>query len=146
MHQGHGGHLTTYINSTVRTGEEPSSKGLKKHIEGQYKKSISKLKTPAAQSRKTAEMNTHLQHIDNNKEHYDNLLKMHDHIQKSKNILVKNLEQHEGGLDHHISTKRSKPEGFVVNHNGEPTKLVNREEFAKANFARGEMLKASKTK
>jgi hypothetical protein len=146
MHQGHGGHLATYINSTVRSGEEPSSEGLKKHISNQYSKAIKKLKTPAAQSRKQAEMDAHVKHIDDNKEHYDNLLKMHHHLQQAKNVLVHNLEQHEGGLEHHIGTKRSKPEGFVVNHNGEPTKLVNREEFAKANFARGELLKASKNK
>jgi hypothetical protein len=146
MHQGHGGHLATYINSTVRSGEEPSSEGLKKHISNQYSKAIKKLKTPAAHSRKQAEMDAHVKHIDDNKEHYDNLLKMHHHLQQAKNILVQNLEQHEGGLEHHIGTKRSKPEGFVVNHNGEPTKLVNREEFAKANFARGELLKKDKIK
>ena len=59
---------------------------------------------------------------------------MHNHIQKAKNVLVKNLEQNEGGLEHHIDGKRTGPEGFVVNHAGEPTKLVNREEFAKANL------------
>jgi hypothetical protein len=37
-------------------------------------------------------------------------------------------------LEHHIDSKESKPEGFVVHHAGEPTKLVNRTEFAKANL------------
>jgi len=62
------------------------------------------------------------------------MLKMHSHLQAAKNVLIKNLEQHEGGLEHHIDNKRSKPEGFVVNHGGEPTKLVNRKEFARANL------------
>ena len=44
------------------------------------------------------------------------------------------LNQHEGGLEHHIDSKRTNPEGFVVNHSGEPTKLVNRAEFSKANL------------
>jgi len=33
MHQGVSGPLETYINHTVRSGEEPSAEGLKKHIE-----------------------------------------------------------------------------------------------------------------
>ena len=77
-------------------------------------------------------------HIEKNKSHYDNLLTMHHHLQQAKNTLVNSLETHEGGLSHHIDGKKSKPEGFVINHehNGktEPTKLVNRAEFAKANL------------
>jgi len=133
-HQGDAGHLATYINHTVRTGETPSAEGLKKHIASKYKKEIDKLKTPAAQSRKASEANKHADHIDNNKEHYNNLLKMHHHLQQAKDILVNNLNQHEGGLEHHIGKKRTNPEGFVINHAGEPTKLVNRAEFSKANL------------
>ena len=59
---------------------------------------------------------------------------MHNHLQKAKDVLVKNLETHTGGLEHHIDNKPTGPEGFVVHHAGEPTKLVNRKEFAKANL------------
>jgi len=133
-HRGETGHLSTYINQTVRTGEKPSTKGLQDHISEKYKKAGAKLKTPAAQSRKQTELKSHVTHIENNKEHYENLLKMHHHLQQAKNVLVRNLEQHEGGLEHHIDNKRTGPEGFVVNHAGEPTKLVNRAEFARANL------------
>ena len=133
-HRGEAGHLSTYINHTVRTDEVPSAEGLKKHITNQYKKAGSKLKTPAAQSRKNTEAQSHLQHIDANKQHYDNLLTMHHHLQQAKNVLVSTLAQHEGGLEHHIDGKKTGPEGFVVNHAGEPTKLVDRKEFAKANL------------
>jgi hypothetical protein len=134
MHRGEGGHLETYINHTVRTDEKPTAEGLKEHISGKYKKLAAKLKTPAGQSKKEAEAKGHLDHIEKNKESYDNLLTMHHHLQQAKNVLVSNLEQHEGGLEHHIDGKKSKPEGFVVNHSGQPTKLVNRKEFAKANL------------
>ena len=63
-----------------------------------------------------------------------NLATGHHHLQSAKNVLVSTLNQHEGGLEHHIDGKRTGPEGFVVNHSGEPTKLVNRAEFAKANL------------
>jgi len=133
-HRGEASHLETYINHTVRTDETPSSEGLKKHIQSKYDKMASKLKTPAAQSRKNTEARSHMNHIDANKQHYDNLLAMHNHLQMAKNVLVSTLNQHEGGLEHHIDGKRTGPEGFVVNHAGEPTKLVDRKEFAKANL------------
>jgi hypothetical protein len=47
---------------------------------------------------------------------------------------VNTLQQHEGGLEHHIECKKTGPEGFVINHAGKPTKLVDRAEFAKANL------------
>ena len=111
-----------------------SAEGLKKHIQGKYDKVASKLKTPAGQSRKSLEAKGHMNHIDANKQHYENLLTMHHHLQSAKNVLVSTLNQHEGGLEHHIDGKRTGPEGFVVNHSGEPTKLVNRAEFARANL------------
>ena len=133
-HGGETGHLSTYINHTVRTDEKPSAEGLKNHIADKYKKASAKLKTPAAQSRKETEAKTHSKHIDAHKKDYENLLKMHHHLQQAKGVLVNTLNQHEGGLEHHIDSKRTGPEGFVVNHAGEPTKLVDRKEFAKANL------------
>jgi hypothetical protein len=133
-HRGAGGHLETYINQTVRTGEKPTAKGLQKHIQDKFIKAASKLKTPAAQARKETEAKSHVQHIEGNIEHYNNLLNMHHHLQQAKNVLVKNLEKNTGGLEHHIDGKPTGPEGFVVNYGGEPTKLVNRAEFARANL------------
>ena len=59
---------------------------------------------------------------------------MHHHLAQAKNHLVSSLETHEGNYQHHIEGKKSKPEGFVVHHDNEPTKLVNRPEFAKQNL------------
>ena len=136
-HQGEHTHLTTYINKTVDTGEVPHVEGLKKHIKGVYDKAASKLKTEKGQAGKHAESNEHTSHIEKHKEHYQNLLTMHHHLQQAKNTLVKHLETHEGHYEHHINGQKSKPEGFVVNHTHEgktePTKLVNRAEFAKRN-------------
>lgn len=133
------GHLETYINHTVRTDEVPHVEGLKKFIENKYKKLSEKLKTSAAKSKKAAESKSHTKWIDHHSDHYENLLKMHHHLQQAKDILVSNLNQHEAGLEHHIETKgdkfkRTDPEGFVMNHGGQPTKLVNRKEFSKANL------------
>jgi hypothetical protein len=133
-HSGEAGHLATYINHTVRTDEKPTPEGLKKHIADKYKKSIEKLKTPAAQSKKASELKSHMDYIDANKKHYKAALDMHQHLEKAKNVLVRTLNQAPGGLEHHINDKPTDPEGYVVNHAGEPDKLVNRKEFAKANL------------
>ena len=140
-HMGEGGHLESYINHTVRTDEKPSADGLAKHIMGKYEKAASKLKTPAGQAKKMAEGKAHVAHINNNRQHYENMLAMHGHLQKAKDVLVRNLNQHEAGLEHHVEIeggemKRTDPEGFVVHHPDvpTPTKLVNRKEFSKINL------------
>jgi hypothetical protein len=133
-HQGEAGHLSTYINHTVRTDETPTAEGFMKHLKNVHQKLADKVKTEKSKNEKLSAGAEHASHVKKNKEHYDNLFKMHQHLQKAKNTLTSALETHEGGLEHHIEGKKSKPEGFVVNHKGEPTKLVNRAEFAKANL------------
>ena len=137
-HQGEGGHLSTYINSTVRSGESPSVKGFQKHLAAHHEKSASKMKTAGGAAKHTAAGAAHVAHVEKHAGHYSNLLQMHHHLTQAKHTLVHNLAKHEGGLEHHIAGKKSKPEGFVINHKfkgqSEPTKLVNRPEFAKANF------------
>jgi hypothetical protein len=133
-HSGEAGHLGTYINKTVRHDEVPSVKGFKEHIAAHHEKEASKVKTEKAQSAKRAEGAAQVAHAEKHKEHYGNLLSMHHHLAQAKNHLVKSLETHEGHYEHHIEGKKSKPEGFVVNSDHGPDKLVNRHEFAKANL------------
>lgn len=137
-HKGDSGHLGTYINSTVRNDSVPTAKGFQEHIKNHYEKAAQKLKSEKGQAGKRAQGTEQVAHVEANKEHYDNLLNMHQHLQKAKNVLVKNLDQHTGGLEHHIGSTETQPEGYVVNHTHEgkqePTKLVNRAEFSKANL------------
>lgn len=137
-HQGDGNHLATYINQTVRTGETPSVDSFKEHIANKYKNMVSKLKTEKSQNAKLDELRGHVNHIEKNRKHYDNLLQMHGHLQSAKNELVKSLESNEGSYAHAIGGQASKPEGFVYSHTHEgktePTKLVNRAEFARQNL------------
>lgn len=133
-HSGESGHLATYINKTVRHDEVPSVKGFKEHVAAHHEKEASKVKTEKSQTAKRAEGASQVAHIEKHKEHYGNLLSMHHHLAQAKNHLVKSLETHEGHYEHHIEGKKSKPEGFVVNSEHGPDKLVNRHEFAKANL------------
>jgi len=133
-HRNAGGPIEAHINQTVRTGEKPSVNGLKKSIDDKYTKEIAKLKTPAAQARKEADKNAHIEHIENNKDHYENFFKMHNHLQQAKNALVHVLARHTGGLEHHVGDAAVKPEGFVATHKGKVSKLNDRQEFNRLNF------------
>jgi hypothetical protein len=133
-HSGEHGHLSTYINKTVRHDEVPSVKGFKEHIKDVHEKQAAKVKTEKSKSEKTGEGAKQISHVEKHKAHYGNLLTMHHHLAQAKNHLVNSLETHEGNYQHHISGKKSKPEGFVVHHDNQPTKLVNRPEFAKQNL------------
>jgi hypothetical protein len=133
-HQGEGGHMATYINKTVKNSEKPTPRGLQQHIIDKSEAAQSKLKTTTAANKKASETKVEVDHIQKNKEHYDNLLKMHQHLAAAKNSLVTTLNTHPGTLSHHIGATPTAPEGFVVHHENEPTKLVNRAEFSKANL------------
>ena len=99
-----------------------------------YQKQADAVKTEKSKAMKIGEGEGQLAHIDSHKEHYDAAFKMHSHLQAAKNTLVSSLESSKGGYDYHINGEQSKPEGYVVNHKGEPTKLVNRAEFARQNL------------
>lgn len=131
-------HTKTYINSTVRTGEQPSSEGLSNHLMKHFGKQIDSVKTDKAKNEKANELKAHLGHVETNKHHVDDFFKMHHHLQQAKNVLVNTLSQHTGGLEHRYNNKKVKPEGFVVNHKGTPIKLNDRAEFNKLNFERSQ--------
>ena len=138
-HSGESGHLATYINKTVRHDEVPNVKGFKEHLKDVHEKMASKVTTDKSKEAKRSEGAAQVAHVEKNKSHYANLLSQHHHLAQAKNVLVKSLESHEGRYTHHIGNKKSKPEGFVINtkldgDKEEPSKLVNRAEFAKANL------------
>jgi hypothetical protein len=137
-HSGESGHLATYINSTVRNNTTPNVKDFKAHLEAHHAKQVAGVKTEKAQETKRTKGKEEIDHVEKNKGHYENVLTVHNHLAAAKNSLVKSLESGKSNYEHHIDGKESKPEGFVVNHehNGktEPSKLVNRSEFAKSNL------------
>jgi hypothetical protein len=126
-------HIKTYINSTVDTQEKPSVQGLQKHLENKYGKQIDKVKTDAAKSKYTDELLSHIKHTKLHKQNLENVFAVHNHLQQAKNVLVHSLSKHTGGLSHEIKGQSVKPEGFVVNHEGQLSKLNDRNEFNRLN-------------
>lgn len=131
-HSGAGGHLETYINHTVRTGEKPSAKGFSKSLDARYHKTAEGYKKPENRARVESERKADLAHVKTNSKHYDNLLAMHGHLQRAKNVLVHTLNKH-SDLEHTHAGEKANPEGYVIHH-GAPSKLIDRSEFSRRNL------------
>ena len=134
----HAEHISTYINQTVRTGERPTTQGLRKHIQTRMQKEVDKMKTAKGKAAKTERMNAALAHHDTHEEHFGKALEIHHHVQQAKNILVSGLNRatkNANPMRQTIDNKETDPEGHVVHHEGKTIKMVNRQEFSRANFA-----------
>lgn len=132
--EGHDEHIKTYINRTVREGTKPTVEGYAAHLKEKHLKDIAKVKTAKAIGAKTDKMNADLEHVNKHKENLGSIFNMHHHLQAAKDQLVHALSS-KPKFEHTIDGKKVKPEGYVVVRNNRPTKLVDREEFSRANFA-----------
>jgi hypothetical protein len=133
-HHGVGGHLETYMNHTVRTGETPTHKNFSSWLENTKNKAIDKLKVEKNRTAKQKELKDELSKIERNKKHYNNLFKMHGHLQKAKNVLIGVMNQHQE-FQHEHGGEAANPEGYVFHHKNDSDKFVNRAEFSRRNFA-----------
>jgi hypothetical protein len=98
---------------------------------------VDKVKTDKSKATKTAHMNAALAHHDTHGNHFAKALQIHHHVQAAKDILTKGLhkaQETSNPMQQSIEGKKTDPEGYVVQHQGQITKMVNRGEFAKANF------------
>ena len=130
----HTQHLTTYLNKTIHTGETPSIEGYKDHLASIHAKEAEKVKTPAKKAEKLSKGTELSKDVDKNKEHFGNLLQLHHHLQQAKNVLAHALSSHTS-YGHSIDGQETKPEGHVAVINNRPSKIVDKEEFTKANKA-----------
>jgi len=131
----HSGNLNTYINHAVREGSKPSVEGYIKHVVGSGGKGLEDLKTAKAKQARYDKIAADAHFITDHHKQFDNALRIHHHIQSAKNALIDSLAKGTT-YEHSIGGKAAKPEGFVAIHNGYPVKLVNRDEFSRANFQR----------
>ena len=132
--EGHDQHLKTYINSTVRDGTTPTVDGYKEHIRKHFQKKADALKTDAGKAGHMQKMQEHHDHIDKHADKFQSTLELHKHIQNAKNVLVNALASHTT-YGHRVGGQEVKPEGHVAVINNRPTKLVDRDEFSRLNFA-----------
>jgi hypothetical protein len=138
---GHNESMRIYVNSTVDSGERPNVEGYKAHLAARHDKEIGKMKTEKGKATKTAAKNASLGHVDTHNDAFKRSFDIHHHVQTATNLLANSLNHTAGGdFEHHIGEKKSGPEGFVANG----LKIVNRQEFSKANRERTAILRAGK--
>ena len=130
----HDAYIKPYINQTVRDGTVPSAKDYVKYLETKRDKETSKLKTEAAKQKKADIYNELIDDIQTNQKQYKSAFDLHGHLQKAKDVLVTALGN-PTEFEHTVGGKQVKPEGFVSIRDGKPTKLVDRAEFSRLNFA-----------
>jgi len=133
----HDEHISTYINQTVRSGEKPSTQGLRQHINNRMQKAVDKLTSEKGKASATEKMNSALAHHDIHEKEFAKALQIHHHIQSAKDILVSGLNKAHGtenSMRQSIEDKETHPEGYVVQHKGRIIKMVDRGEFSRANF------------
>jgi len=127
-------HIKTYINSTVKNETTPTVEGLKKYLEEVYRKKALALKSEAGKQRQMSSGQNAIAHVSKNEKHFENTFALHKHLQDAKNVLVNALSSHQT-FHHTVNGKQVKPEGHVAVINNRPTKLIDRNEFSRLNFA-----------
>lgn len=129
----HRAHLQSYVHATSREGVKPTAAGFKQHLRTKFTNEAAKLKSDKGKLNKMTQLNQHEAHIDKHHEHYNSLLNLHHHLQTAKNAMLNHLNQHNQYETSHKGVVMPSGEGFVSHHNDIPSKLVNREEFTRAN-------------
>lgn len=143
----HADTLKMFINKNIKDETQPTAEGFKQYVDERGQKDIAKLKTEAGKATRLKAHNLTLQQLDQDKKHIKTALELHSHLQKAKDTLVHAITPAaQGAFGTKIGEQEAKPEGAVVTIDGRPTKLVDRAEFSKANFQRGEALKAAREK
>ena len=141
---GHEKTLRGYINSTVSSGEHPTTEGYQEHLKRYHQKRIDGVTTQKSKDAKQAELNASLAHVNKNKKAFDKSFKIHGHVQAATNLLARGLgKSAHGGYHHEIDGNETGPEGFVAGG----VKIVDRGEggFTAGNRARSAILRASRT-
>lgn len=126
--------IKSYINQTVRDGTTPNAKDYTKYLEDKRNKETAKLKTEKAKQKKADSYNELINDLSSNEKQYKSAFELHQHLQKAKDVLV-NALGNPTDFEHTVGGKQVKPEGFVSIRDGKPTKLVDRAEFSRLNFA-----------
>ena len=132
--QAHDAYIKPYINQTVRDNTTPNAGDYVKHLIAKRDKEVEKVKTPAGKEKKAKGYNDLINDVEDNKGQFTKAFALHHHLQKAKDVLVKALGN-PTDFEHSVGGKEVKPEGFVSIRGGRPTKLVDRAEFSRLNFA-----------
>lgn len=126
--------VRVYYNTKVRDGGDASADDFKVNVGGKLYDEVDKMKSEKGRYSRLEKANEFERLLAVRKGAFDKVMKMHDHLQKAKDALVDALSSYQD-FKHTVNGQLVKPEGFVVIKNNLPTKLVDRAEFSRLNFA-----------
>ena len=137
----HGANLEAHVNDMVRKGGEPSIEGYTQHLTDKHKKELEKLKSTQGRNSKLQSHGDLMKHVTDNSQHFKKALELHNHLQKAKNVLVGVMSKN-NPYQHTVNGEPTDPEGaVVVDKKGNMSKFVNRAEFSRQNFLKGQFQK-----
>jgi len=130
----HGAFIQTYINSAVKSSNTAGLEGYEDWLRKKSETESAKVKSPAAQARRAGPFNLMLRDVEDRRDDFGRVFAVVTAMQRAKDVLLRAMGN-PLEFDHRIDGKAVKPEGFVSVLNGVPTKVVDRAEFSKLNFA-----------
>lgn len=134
--------LKQFFNNEIKNARnvgDPTRtlKALGEFYHGKMMKEIDKVKSDKGKTKKRELLYTGLQYLEDNAKEFRAMLALYKKLQENKQLVIDQLD--------HLETfrtlvqtdkgyKPTNPEGYVLHHNGDMIKLVNRIEFSYINF------------
>ena len=135
-------HLKQYTNYNVKNGiPRGTAKGFHQYLKNRFEMERSKLKSQKGQQKHAEKTQPVLDHVNDNAEAYDALFNAHSGLAKAKLHLVDKFRKVKGLATHLEDPETGElrpthPEGYVAvsKKSGSGYKMVDREDFSRANF------------
>ena len=137
-----GSFVKTFFNAEIkasRTINDPKAalKSLGQFYHEKMNKEVSKMKSVQKQAERRKQLYDGLTYLEDNEQRFHAMFALYRKIQENKQIVIDaldNLESFKTFVQTEQGYRVTSPEGYVLHHNGDMIKLVNRIEFSFINF------------
>ncbi len=135
-------YLKQFFNAEIKAARsinDPKNamKSLGQFYHEKMNKEVAKIKTPKKVVERRNQLFSGLQYLEDNEQEFHAMFNLYRKIQENKTIVIEALDKLEAFRTFAMTDKGYKvtaPEGYVLHHNGDMIKLVNRIEFSYINF------------
>ena len=135
-------YLKQFFNAEIKasrsiTDPKKALKSLGKFYHEKMGKEVNKMKSVQKQAERRKQLYDGLGYLENNEQEFHAMFNLYRKIQENKTIVIEaldNLETFRTFVRTDKGYNVTSPEGYVLHHNGDMIKLVNRIEFSYINF------------
>ena len=128
--------MKQFANHCVRTGCTLDYWNYSDFLFGKSCKALDRLKTAKAKNSVIDQYQKIFSHLDDHVLYYSMLFQSYRAVQYVKNIWLEHIDKSDEYTECYIGETKVPHEGVVVHYQGSTVKMVSRETFSKANFAR----------